>query len=148
MAVLAHRTAPEGGLDHSAGTDLPAAGTDGGPEIVVVVEPSRSGLTAELLGAAAVVAGEIYGHVIAFGTSLGDPRQPSVCGTDHGVQVEGAEDVEEVAVALVGRCRRRQPWAVLGSSTTWGREVLSRVQVRASAVLGAGLIRGRRRPDD
>ena len=69
MAVLVERTPRERGLDHFGDSELPAAGTDDGPEIVVVVEPARRGITAELLGVAAVLAAEIDGHVVAFGPS-------------------------------------------------------------------------------
>ena len=68
--------------------------------------------------------------------ALSDIRQLNACGADHAVRVKGAEVAEDVAFALAEQCQRRQPWAVLGPSTTWGREVLS----RASAALGAGLI--------
>lgn len=136
MAVLADRAALGGEPDQVGGRALPATGTDGGPEIVVAVEPAREGITAELLGAAAGLASDVGGHVVAFGPSIGDSRQLSGWGADHAVQVRGAEIDEDVAFALAQRCQRRQPWAVLGPSTTWGREVLA----RAAAALGAGLI--------
>lgn len=135
MTVLADRTALERGPETYDGNHLPVAGADGGPEIVVAVEPSRLGLTSELVGAAAELAAKIAGRVTAFGPSL-SLTQLGACGADDGVRVEGASADEDVALALVEHCQRRQPWLVLGPSTSWGREVLG----RASAMLGAGMI--------
>ena len=90
--------------------------TVGGPAIAVVVEPGREQLTAELLGAAAMLAGEIDGHVVA-------------------VSADGAPVEEDVACALADWATARRPWAILLPGTTWGREVGGRV----AAGLQAGL---------
>ena len=93
-----------------------ASRTNGGPAVVVAVEPRREQLTAELVGAASELANEIDGHVVALAAP------------DTAVE-------EDVANAIAQWARAAQPWAILLPSTTWGREVGGRVAAR----LGAGL---------
>jgi electron transfer flavoprotein alpha subunit len=98
----------------SAPASLPSR-TDG-PVVVVVVEPDRAQLTAELSGAATELANEIDGHVVALSVD-GDPIE------------------ELVARAIVRWAGEHVPWAILLPSTTWGREVGGRVAARLSAGL-------------
>jgi electron transfer flavoprotein alpha subunit len=113
----------------------PARGVRGFP-IAVAVEPDRENLTRELLGAAAVLARDIAGHVVAFAA----PPEAQVgllagAGADALVVVDGTEVEEDVASALASWARQADPWAILLPSTAWGREVAG----RAAARLGAGL---------
>jgi electron transfer flavoprotein alpha subunit len=103
--------------------------------VVVVVEPSRTRVTRELLGEAAVVADAVGGHVVAFGPTPGDADRLSAWGADEIVAVSGSDAEEDLARALAEWCRTHHAWAVLGTSTAWGREVLG----RAAASLEAGL---------
>jgi electron transfer flavoprotein alpha subunit len=134
--------APRGGVRPETRV-LPAAGPATGPRIVVAVEPGRPGLTRELLGAAAGLAGEMGGRVVAFGPAGGDPVRQSDAGqlgswgADEVTAVDGITAEEDVARALTDWCRGLPgpPWAVLGPGTMWGRDVLA----RTAAALGAGL---------
>jgi electron transfer flavoprotein alpha subunit len=112
-----------------------AADTTAGPVVAVVVEPDRARLTRELLGAAARLAAELHGQVIAIGPDL--PSAPALgsWGADTAVSITGAAVEEDVAVAVTAWCREVTPWAVLTPGTAWGREVAS----RTAAALGAGL---------
>jgi electron transfer flavoprotein alpha subunit len=106
-------------------------------EIVVAVEPGRARLTRELLGAAASLAEQVGGRVIALGPQPGDPGELGTWGADEVIVIDSCDVEEDIAAALTAWCRGRAapPWAVLGPGTQWGREVLG----RASAQLGAGL---------
>jgi electron transfer flavoprotein alpha subunit len=88
----------------------------GGPAVAVAVEPAREQLTAELLGAAASLADDIDGHVVAL-------------------SVDGVAVEEDVARALAEWATATPPWAILLPSTTWGREVGGRVAARLRAGL-------------
>ncbi|HEY1740375.1 MAG TPA: electron transfer flavoprotein subunit alpha/FixB family protein, partial [Acidimicrobiia bacterium] len=133
VAVLRER----GAFTPPAEAELPAVpGPHGlwGPAVVVVVEPDRSRLTAELLSAAAEIAEPIEGHVVAFGTGGIDIDDLGARGADR-VVIHDAHVEERVAHALRDWSIEHAPWAVLAPSTTWGREVAA----RAAAQLGAGL---------
>jgi electron transfer flavoprotein alpha subunit len=107
----------------------------GDEAIGVIVEPDRPRLTRELLGAAAVLAAEIGGRVVAL-TNEDDASATTLSryGADAAIVLDGT--VEEDIAATVGAwARRESPWAILAPSTAWGREVASRVAAR----LGAGL---------
>jgi electron transfer flavoprotein alpha subunit len=116
--------------------EVPAARGVRGFPIAVAVEPDRENLTRELLGAAAVLARDIAGHVVAFA----EPPEAQAgllagAGADALVVVDGAEVEEDFASALACWAAAAEPWAVLLPSTAWGREVGG----RAAARLGAGL---------
>lgn len=127
--------------EDGSGEQVAPPGRPDGAPVVVVVEPTRTRITRELLGAAAHLAAQIGGHVVAFGPAPGDPRRLGAWGADAIVAVHGAGvDVdrlteEDVAGALIEWAGANPPWAVLGPGTAWGRDVLS----RAAATLGAGL---------
>jgi electron transfer flavoprotein alpha/beta subunit len=140
MAVLEDRAAlvTTLGEDGSAEPVPPRAqssGTVDAPLVVVAVEPARTQVTRELLGAAAHLASEIGGRVVAFGPAPGDPRRLAAWGADEVHSLHGADAEEDIARSLVELCGENAPWAVLGPGTAWGRDVLS----RAAAMLGAGL---------
>ncbi len=112
--------------------------TDASRTIVVVMEPGRPGSSRELLGAGARMARTIGGRVV--GVEVGDTDlQPSSdlysWGAGEVIRLEGSGVEEDVAWALASYCEELCPWCVLAPSTSWGREVASRV----AAALGAGL---------
>ncbi|MBL8774794.1 MAG: FAD-binding protein [Acidimicrobiales bacterium] len=137
VAVLADRGVLEGAADGPSETVAPPAGAGGpaGPAVAVVVEPDRVRLTRELLGAAARLASELGGRVVALGTNLPPVEDLGTWGVDEAVTVTGALVEEDVAAGVAEWVAARGPWAVLAPSTAWGREVASRV----AAALGAGL---------
>jgi electron transfer flavoprotein alpha/beta subunit len=134
-----HMLVERGALDmrrEGLALEVPAARGVRGFPIAVAVEPDRENLTSELLGAAACLARDIGGHVVAFAA----PPEAQVgylagAGADALVVVDGAEVEEDVASALALWAEDADPWAILLPSTAWGREVAA----RAAARLGAGL---------
>jgi electron transfer flavoprotein alpha subunit len=112
---------------------VPPSRGAGGPAVAVVVEADRANVTRELLGAAAALAREIDGHVVAITTetvsALGS------WGADAIVVIDGAAAEEDVAGAVATWAAGAKPWAILLPSTAWGREVGG----RAAARLDAGL---------
>lgn len=136
VAVLVDRGALEEGGTAPADALPPARpGPAAGPAVAVLVEPGRLRLTRELLGAAARLAEELGGHVVAAGTGLPPAADLGAWGADQAVEVAGALVEEDVAAGVARWCGAVAPWAVLAPSTAWGREVASRV----AATLGAGL---------
>jgi electron transfer flavoprotein alpha subunit len=107
----------------------------GGPAIGVVVEPDREHMTRELLGAAARLAEEVDGRVVALGPAPGDPTDLGRWGAHAVVVLSGADVEEDVASAVTSWADEVRPWAVLLPGTAWGREVAA----RTAAALGAGL---------
>jgi electron transfer flavoprotein alpha subunit len=105
------------------------------PAIGVVLEPDRERISRELLGAAAGLANEIGGRVVAVGPEPTSAAELGGWGADAVIAIAGATVEEDVARAVWEWADEVQPWAVLGPSTPWGREVLSRV----AASLEAGL---------
>ncbi len=131
----------------SASSGLAADLGDGGPPVVVaVLEPDRPQVAAELLGAAARLAAEVGGEVVAVRTvaaagtaTPADDLGP--LGADAvldliGVDLVGEPVAEDVAAALVDRWTAEPPWTVLAPGTAFGREVAA----RAAAALSAGLV--------
>lgn len=138
LAVLARRGALAIDRTEQLDVEVPAraaGGGDPGHRVVVVVEPSRTRVTRELLGEAAVLAAGIGGSVVAFGPAPGDAERLAAWGADEIVAVHGSDVEEDIARALADWCRDNRAWAVVGPGTAWGREVVS----RAAARLEAGL---------
>lgn len=118
-------------------TPVPEGRSPGqGPVVVVLIEPERQQIASELLGAAARLASQIGGavHAVVVGDSV-DIRSLSRRGADAILLVCGVEVEEDIARTIGAWCDQQAPWAILASSTTWGREVASRI----AAHLGAGL---------
>jgi electron transfer flavoprotein alpha subunit len=116
---------------------VPPPPTADRPAVAVLVEPDRGNLTRELLGAAARLAADIGGHVVAVSSGPVDEQALSSWGADRLVHYDGVL-VEEDTAAAVSRWTgsgHGPPWAILAPSTAWGREVASRVAAR----IGAGL---------
>jgi electron transfer flavoprotein alpha subunit len=130
-------------------SSVPTGATTGGPIVAVLVEPGRQRVLRELLGAAAGLANELDGRVVAVGESLvaPNPLDDKVVGilaswgADEVVVLAGSSDAttglveEDVARAITTWAGDARPEVVLAPSTAWGREVTSRV----AAALGAGL---------
>jgi electron transfer flavoprotein alpha subunit/electron transfer flavoprotein alpha/beta subunit len=143
--ALAARAEGAGGV---LGESVPRRGNRAGPAVAVVLEPDRTHVAQELLSAAAELAEEIDGHVVALAEPAdADPPRLGAWGADEVVMLVpspepgdggGAGDgltAEDVAGAVAEWAAQAQPWAVLAPSTAWGREVAG----RAAARLGAGL---------
>jgi electron transfer flavoprotein alpha subunit len=114
---------------------VPAARTGRGPQIAVLAEPGRPESTRALLGAAARIALSVGGAVCAVTTDDPDEAALSRWGADAVVHCTGVSLEEDVAACISAWCVDSAPWAVLALSTTWGREVASRVAART----GSGL---------
>jgi electron transfer flavoprotein alpha subunit len=101
----------------------------------VVLEPDRAHLDRELLGAAASLASELGGRVVAL--TLETPRASVLgsWGADDVIAIEGDLVEEDVARVVAEWATAESAWAVLAPSTAWGREVAA----RAAARLAAGL---------
>jgi electron transfer flavoprotein alpha subunit len=135
LAYLRDRGALEPGtFSAGSGGIVPATGGDG-PLVAVLVEPRRARLARELLGAAARLAAQLAGRVVALGPEPGEPPTLASWGADEIVTIRGAAAEEDVARAVGAWASEVGPWAVLSGSTSWGREVASRLAAR----LGAGL---------
>ncbi len=102
----------------------------GGPEVVVLVEPDRQRVTAELLGSAA----GLGSRVTAIG--IGATGELSKRGADRVLGVDGTPHEDDLAALLADHLAVDPPWALLAPGTAWGRHVASRLAAR----LGAGLI--------
>jgi electron transfer flavoprotein alpha subunit len=103
--------------------------------VAVLVEPDRAHMTRELLGAAAALASEIGGHVVAFTLESPNASELGSWGADEVQHLRGDNVEEDVATAVAAWAVAEAPWAIIAGSTAWGREVASRVAAR----LGAGL---------
>ena len=129
--------------------------------IGVIVEPDRLRIARELLGAAAGLASQIGGKVVALGSYLPEAQELGSYGADEGVILKTAptgltrsanetEDSptdsrnnsisatlleEDVAAAVSGWCEKESVWALLAPSTEWGRQVASRVAAKQQAGL-------------
>ena len=101
-----------------------------GPEVVVLVEPDRERVAAELL---AVAAG-LGSRVTAIG--IGATGELSKRGADRVLGVDGTPHEDDLAALLADHLAVDPPWALLAPGTAWGRHVTSRLAAR----LGAGLI--------
>jgi electron transfer flavoprotein alpha subunit len=106
-----------------------------GPVIAVVAEPDRAHSTRELLGAAARLATEIDGRVVAITLEAPKPAVLAAWGADEIVHETTAHVEEDVANAVVNWAGMSSPWAIITGSTAWGREVASRVAARLDAGL-------------
>jgi len=154
LETLHERGALDGSLDHARDVGTVADPGSGRPttEVMVVVEPDRPSATRELLGAAAEVARDVDGRVVALVPGGTDAGTLWSWGADA-TWTYPAELVEEQVAGLVAGLAAgaragaghgaeagpgagwRRPWTILTLSTAWGREVASRAAVR----LGAGL---------
>jgi len=134
VEVLDDRGVLDPAPEEDEAVPVPAPSGAEDPCIAVVVEPDRTRLTRELLGAAARLASRLPGRVAAIGPG---PLSEAIgtWGAEDVVTVEAAEVEEDVATGVARWAMAARPWAILAPGTAWGREVASRV----AATLGAGL---------
>jgi electron transfer flavoprotein alpha subunit len=124
---------------------VPGAGAWGGA-VVLAVGAGADGGGRALLGEAAEIAGRVGGRVVAA-TPAGAPELLASWGADAVLRLTGA-DPRPAAAALAGWIRRAAaPWAVLGGTTAWDREVLARLAVLLEAGLLSDLTAVSVRPD-
>tara|TARA_B100001245_G_scaffold181224_1_gene139313 strand:+ start:6696 stop:8450 length:1755 start_codon:yes stop_codon:yes gene_type:complete len=112
-----------------------------GHEVVVLVEPDRERVAAELL---AVAAG-LGGRVTAIG--IGAAADLSARGADRVLNVDGTLHEDDLAALLAQRLADDPPWAVLVPGTAWGRHVASRLAARLCAGLTGDAVGLERRGD-
>lgn len=106
--------------------------------LLVLLEPERPGSSRELLGAAGQLAAQVGARVVALQAEASSSTASELLaswGADQLLVCQHAALEAEVARSAADWCAAQQPWAVLAPSTSWGREVASRVAAR----LGAGL---------
>jgi electron transfer flavoprotein alpha subunit len=122
----------------TAGQSVAPAAPHSSETVVVLLEPERLGSARELLGTASQLAARLGARVVAMqaeATSTPTPEDLSAWGADHIVVIQRAAGVEDVAQCVADWSSTHLPWSILAPSTTWGREVASRIAAR----LGAGL---------
>ncbi len=135
-ALIARGALDTTGDDDADHATVPAARPQvDGPIIGVTVEPDRPVVTRELLGAAAVLAAQTDGTVVAITVADEDPAVLGSWGADRITHLTGIEVEEDVARGMADWATEHAPWALLLPSTAGGREVAA----RAAARLGAGL---------
>jgi electron transfer flavoprotein alpha subunit len=133
--------APPEGAGGGLRETVPRPGNRVGPSVAVVLEADRPHVAQELLSAAAELAAEVDGHVVALTQPAeADAARLGSWGADEVVVLVPSPDAgelgpEDVAAGVAEWADQAQPWAVLAPSTAWGREVAG----RAAARLGAGL---------
>ena len=106
--------------------------------IVVLIEPGNTGSARELLGAAAHMAprtGARVTGVLAGPTTDTTPEEYHAWGADHLCVLEDEVVEEDVAQFVASWCCTHSPRCLFAPSTSWGREVASRVAART----GSGL---------
>ena len=107
-----------------------------GPCVAVLAEPGRPQMTRELLNVASRLGSVIGAPVCALSVGKDfDARVMSGWGADEIVQLLDVVIEEDIACSAAIWCDRTKPWAVLAPSTTWGREIASRVAIRIDAGL-------------
>jgi electron transfer flavoprotein alpha subunit len=120
-----------------AGSSAPPGA--GVPGIVTVLEPGRPALAAELLGAAARLAADVGGTVVAVCAEPADPAELGARGADHALVLTSATGApvaeQDIAALVAARAGELAAWAILAPSTSFGRQVAARIAAR----LGAGL---------
>jgi electron transfer flavoprotein alpha subunit len=133
--------APPEGAGGGLRETVPRPGNRAGPAVAVVLEADRPHVAQELLSAAADLAAEVDGHVVALTQPAeADAARLGSWGADEVVVLIPSSDAgelgpEDVAAGVTEWAQEGRPWAVLAPSTAWGREVAG----RAAARLGAGL---------
>ena len=109
------------------------------PAIGVIVEPDRMRIARELLGAAAGLASQIGGKVVALGSHLPEAQELGSYGADEGIVLKTAPTatlLEEDVSAAVSYWTEREPvWVLLAPGTAWGRQVASRIAAKQQAGL-------------
>lgn len=102
--------------------------------IVVLAEPGRHRVVAELLGAARRLSQRGKRELVLIGLAA-DEVSSRCLAADRIVAIEGAVVESDVAAAVASWSERVRPWALLAPATLWGREVAARVAARLRAGL-------------
>jgi electron transfer flavoprotein alpha subunit len=137
VAMLKERGALSGARHTTVGT-VPPPVDNPSAAVVVLMEPERPGSARELLGAASQMAEKIAGWVVAMQTETVEtvaPEELYAWGADHLIVLHDAAAAEDVASFVSDWGATQQPWGMLAPSTSWGREVASRVAARLKAGL-------------
>lgn len=135
LAILKDRKALDGASQAAVAT-VPPAVINPATSLVVLIEPGRPGSARELLNAAAKIAIQVAGKVVAMQPeATGTPEELSSWGADHLVVMQNEVAAEDAARFVADWCQASPPWGILAPSTTWGREVASRVAARLQAGL-------------
>ncbi|WP_067889570.1 FAD-binding protein [Nocardia vaccinii] len=111
-------------------------GSASGAPIAVVLEPDRPRVARELLCAAAKIANQIGGHVVALGPGLPSAESLGAWGADKAIGFTGSTIEEDLARGIATWAQHDTPQIMLIPSTAWGREIAGRVAAR----LAAGLV--------
>jgi electron transfer flavoprotein alpha subunit len=135
VRVLRERGALRESHDEGVETVPPLRDDAGGPAVAVVAEPDRAHSTRELLGAAARLAAQINGRVVAITIEAAKPAVLATWGADEIVALDAHNVEEDVAQTVAAWAATAAPWAIITGSTAWGREVASRVAARLDAGL-------------
>jgi electron transfer flavoprotein alpha subunit len=106
------------------------------PLVAVLIEPDRPLVGNELLAGATDIAERVAGRVVALAPPSAVPALLGRAGADDVLLLDCDWSAEDVAAGVVEWCELQAPWAILGPSTSFGREVLG----RAAAALEAGLV--------
>jgi electron transfer flavoprotein alpha subunit len=133
VQVLLDRGALAAGESRPA-SPLPATGGPG-PVIAVVADPGHEATTQELCGLAARLASSVRGSTLLLAAAEVTAAEVGSWGADRLVRIIGAQAGEDIAQAVASWAAAARPWAILASSTAYGREIASRV----AASIGAGL---------
>lgn len=137
MVMLKDRGALGGSRDTTVDTVTPPVDNPS-ESILVLMEPERPGSARELLGAAAQIATRVSGRVVAIQAETVHtipPEELYAWGADRVVVLQAATVAEDVARFVSDWGAQHRPWAILAPSTSWGREVASRVAARLEAGL-------------
>jgi electron transfer flavoprotein alpha subunit len=112
----------------------PVVGDGGFGRIVAVGEPGQDQLTAGLRHRAARLARQVGGTCLTVVSA----ESPTAAGpiSDVDLLLHGSTAPEDVAQALASWCAQTRPSVMMGTSTSWSREVFGRLAVR----LDSGLI--------
>lgn len=110
-----------------------------GPIVAAIAEPGHDPASRSLVALAAHLARSLGGHAATISferESHGIGRGWARWGAGRSVEVSNASSEEDAAAAVTAWAVEARPWALLATSTGWGREVAARV----AAALGAGMI--------
>jgi len=110
----------------------------GAPAVVAVLEPGRPPLAAELLGAAARLAADVAGTVVAVCAEPADPAGLGARGADRVLVLGSATGApvteEDVAALVAAQAGPLAAWAILAPGTSFGRQVAARIAARPPGV--------------
>ncbi len=140
-AEVIHRRLTEGTGAARPHGRVPAGPPGPGPAVAVMLVPGDFPAVAPaLLGRAAELAAALGGHVAALVCCPGDrdpvaPGELSALGADRALLLRDVAAPEDASASIAAWALRQRPWAVLGASHGWGRELAGRVAARTRSGL-------------